>query len=182
MKKSNFADDADLNTIINFLDDLESLLNSFVKNFRALCPYFLKQQEFFIVSWKDTKTSFQNLKNYLLNDSPIDALQKVALRGSPLQMKVKLYYTARYEIDITYSTLRQILELEQKEEDPERQSALTRFANMLIRHSRSIFVWAFKNADVILGSIGSAGLPFVDVIEEFKDSAKNTLEQSASYA
>jgi len=152
----------DVKAIIKFLHDLQSQLEEFIEKYEIINPQRNEFYEDFSKAWKDVKLNFPKVEKYLKSSNDVrNRLEDEGLTGNQLTLKLNVYYFAVNKIkkaEDDYYTERSYR--------PQRRSRLRRF-----------WGWALEVADIILGSLGDAGVPFVGAISEFKDVTEKVTKE-----
>jgi len=152
----------DIKAIIQFLNDLESLLDEFIEKYEKIIPRRSKFYNDFNNAWNDTRENFPISIKYLkINEDVKGELQKEGLTGNQLKLKLSMFYFAANKI----KRAEQEYETETNYK-PQKKYRLKRF-----------WGWALELADIILGSLGAVGIPGVGAISEFKEVAEKATKE-----
>ena len=152
----------DVEAILQFLQDLKFQLEDFVEKYEVIVPQRTVFYEDFKNAWQEVKLNFQNMDDYLHNSEDVlTRLKKEGLTGNQLTLKLNVYYFAVNKIRKAEENYHR-----NRTYRPQRRYRLRRF-----------WGWALELADIILGSLGDAGIPFVGAISEFKDVTEKVTKE-----
>jgi len=152
----------DVKAIIQFLDDLESLLDEFVEKYEKIIPRRSEFHNDFHDAWGDVKENFPISIKYLKrNENVKGKLEDEGLTGNQLKLKLSMFYFAANKIKKAEDNLET-----NRRNFPQRRYRWKRF-----------WGWALELADIILGSLSAVGVPGVGAISEFKEVAEKATKE-----
>lgn len=162
-------DDSDIDKIINFSKTLQNRLDYFIE---ARVIYFQNKQQptrkVLLQAWDETSVHFDTMLHYLREKRPVKELESVGLVGASLDLKLILVEQSLQELIEVEESFQREGGLVDEKQPPSRW----RFQNR-IKKSWEKYL---DHANTMLGSLGSAGVPGADAIDEFKSVIEKILK------
>jgi len=155
----------DVDDLVLFLKQLNDKMDFFMLNrahYFFVDPLFDNSNDYSLLNlaWKSIKPRFEKLQNYLYNQQSYEQLHEVGLTGNELQLKLYVVKQSLSELETQEKKFQKIAELKGRGKG-------FRFWHWL-RKLKEKWEKYFDHSNTILGSLGSAGLPGSEAINEFK--------------